>query len=250
MEALIYSTLAGSATGLGALVLMLFGSPGKKVLSVFLGFAGGIMVGISLFELLPESIEFGTLPAAIIGFLLGAAMMYAFDLFIPHSHPSTDESLVVENPEKLKMSAASPMRRTGYLVFFGIALHNIPEGLAIGAGLEAHPDVGLAIAIAIGLHNLPEGLAIAGPLKAGGLTIMRVFLLTLLAGLMTPIGTGIGLLVLNVSPVLIGGSLAFAAGAMVYIVNDELIPQSNMMNSHLGNGGLIAGLVVALILFF
>lgn len=219
------------------------------MLSLFLGFAGGIMLGISLFELLPESVEIGSHTVAVTGFILGAAMMYLGDRFIPHSHASPGTNLVVENKGCLKVEETSSLRRLGYLVFFGIALHNLPEGLAIGAGLEAAPELGLAIAVAIGLHNLPEGLAIAGPLRAGGLSIGRVFLLTLLAGLMTPIGTALGLLVMGISQNLVAGSLAFAAGAMVYIVNDELIPRGNSMNSHAANAGMLAGLLLALVLF-
>jgi zinc transporter, ZIP family len=154
---------------------------------------------------------------------------------------------VVENPWKMGIGE-TPMLRTGYLILFGIAMHNLPEGLAIGAGLEAGPEVGLLIAVAIGFHNVPEGLAIAGPLKAGGLPMRKVILFTLLAGLMTPLGTVIGLLVMQISPVMVSGSMAFAAGAMVYIVNDELIPQANGMNSHLANAGLVIGLLLAFIL--
>ena len=106
----------------------------------------------------------------------------------------------------------------------------------------------LTIALAIGLHNVPEGLAIAGPLKSGGLSNLKILLFTLAAGLMTPIGTAIGLVFLAISPVFIGGSLAFAAGAMMYIVNDELIPQSNSMHSHLANTGLISGLLVGFVM--
>ena len=108
--------------------------------------------------------------------------------------------------------------------------------------------MGMLIAVAIGLHNIPEGLAIAGPLKAGGLTNIKILLFTLAAGLMTPIGAAIGLVFFSISPVFIGGSLAFAAGAMIYIVFDELVPQSSDMNSHLSNAGLIAGLLIGYVL--
>lgn len=247
MEGIIYSFLAGASTVLGVFVLMIFGKPTEKILALLLGFAGGIMTAISVFELMPEAVELGSVISAIIGFLLGAAMMFALDKVMPHSHMSESDHLVVENPDKFKYMR-NPIARTGFLILFGIALHNLPEGLAIGAGLEASPELGMVIALAIGLHNIPEGLAIAGPLKAGGLGSGKIILFTLAAGLMTPIGAAIGLLFFSISPVFVGGSLAFAAGAMIYIVNDELIPQANSMHSHFANLGLIAGLLVAFVL--
>ncbi|TYQ14882.1 UNVERIFIED_CONTAM: ZIP family zinc transporter [Acetivibrio alkalicellulosi] len=248
MEGLLYSLLAGVSTTLGVVVLLILGKPGNKLLASFLGFAGGIMIAVSVFELIPEAIELGSLTSAVIGFILGAGMMFSLDKIVPHSHMSNSDNIVVENPERMQ-KVKSPMLRTGYLILFGIALHNLPEGLAIGAGLEASPELGLVIAIAIALHNIPEGLAISGPLKAGGVPIAKIFLFTLLAGLMTPVGTAIGLIFFRISPVFVGASLSFAAGAMVYIVNDELIPQANGMHSHLANAGLIFGLMLGLVIF-
>ena len=243
MESLIYSFFAGISTSLGVIILILFGKISENVLSTLLGFAGGIMLAISVFELMPEAVEMGSMNTALIGFILGSAMMFFLDRFVPHSHLSDADDLVEENAENFKLKE-DKMLRMGYLILFGIALHNLPEGLAIGAGLESSPELGMYIAIAIALHNIPEGLAMAGPLKAGGLPASKIFLFTLIAGLMTPVGAAIGLIFFSISPVFVGGSLAFAAGAMIYIVNDELIPQANSMNSHLGNIGLIAGLLM------
>ncbi|MFW5996222.1 MAG: ZIP family metal transporter [Halanaerobiaceae bacterium] len=243
MQALIYSFLAGISTSVGVIILVIFGEPGKKVLSGLLGLAGGIMIAISVFELMPEAVSLGSTTILVVGFILGSLMMFGLDKVVPHSHVSSSEDdLAVENPEKIKIK--NPILRTGYLILFGIALHNLPEGLAIGAGLESSPEVGLFIALAIAFHNIPEGLAIAGPLKAGGTNNLKLLLFTLGAGLMTPLGALVGLFFFRISPVFVGGSLAFAAGAMVYIVNDELVPQANGMNSHFSNLGIIAGLLL------
>jgi len=240
--ALLYSLIAGISTSIGVIILILFGEPGKKALSALLGFAGGIMLAISVFELMPEAVENGSMITAITGFVLGSLMMFGLDKVIPHSHLSSSADLAVENSDKIKVEDS--ILRTGYLILFGITLHNLPEGLAIGAGLESSPEVGLYIAIAIALHNIPEGLAIAGPLKVGGVSNGKLFLFTLGAGLMTPVGALIGLLFFNISTIFIAGSLAFAAGAMVYIVNDELIPQANSLHSHFANAGIIVGLLI------
>ncbi|MFW5980240.1 MAG: ZIP family metal transporter [Halanaerobiales bacterium] len=242
MQTFLYSFLAGVSTSIGVIILMIFGDPNDRVLASLLGFAGGIMLAISVFELMPEAVKLGTMTVTIIAFILGALMMWILDKLLPHSHLSSSDDLDIENPEKLNIS--TPILRTGYLILIGIALHNLPEGLAIGAGFESSPEVGLLIALAIAFHNIPEGLAIAGPLKAGGLDNLKLFFFTLIAGLMTPIGTIIGLLIFNISPILVGGSLSFAAGAMIYIVNDELVPQSNNMDSHFANAGMISGLLI------
>lgn len=246
MESIVYSFLAGTSTVVGALLVMMFGMPGKKFLAGILGFAGGIMLSISFFDLMPEALEFSTMATVIFSFLLGAGLMYLLDFFIPHAHISSGEGVEVEQTGVTSYDAAprSQLLRIGYLIFFGIALHNLPEGLAIGAGIEASPELGLYIAIAIGLHNIPEGIAVAGPLRFGGLSFAKVIFLTMLAGFMAPVGAALGLLVFSISPVFVGGGLAFAAGAMVYIVNDELIPQAHNLDSHIAIGGLIAGLLI------
>ncbi|MFA6766008.1 MAG: ZIP family metal transporter [Clostridia bacterium] len=217
-------------------------------MSILLGFAGGVMTAISLFELMPESLHHGNMATSLIGFALGCALMYGIDSFLPHAHMSRSDELQIENPTS-KNGCQMTYKRTGYLILIGIALHNIPEGLAIGAGLEASPELGLMIAVAIGLHNIPEGLAIACPLRASGMPLWKIILYSLAAGLTMVVGTAIGLLIMNISPIFIGASLAFAAGAMVYIVVDELIPQSYQLHHHLSILGIIIGIMVGFVLF-
>lgn len=246
METILYSFFAGASTSIGIFILMIFGKPTKNIMASLLGFAGGIMIAISVFELIPEAVILGSEFIMIIGVILGALMMWGLDIVIPHSHLSSSDEPDIENEDKINKN--NPILRTGYLILFGIGIHNLPEGLAIGAGFESSPEVGLLIAFAIAFHNIPEGLAIAGPLKAGGMKNFKIFLFTLGAGLMTPVGTILSKLVFNISEVFVGGSLGFAAGAMIYIVNDELIPQSNHMQEHYANAGIIIGLLVGYVI--
>jgi len=160
MESFIYSFLAGISTVLGGVIIWFFGLPGVRILSGLLWFAGGIMIAISLFDLLPEALEMGAMILVVAGFLLGAGMMFLLDKIIPHAHMSAPHKLEVENVNNLDdVYYSNKILRTGYLIFLGIAIHNLPEGLAIGAGLEASPELGLYIAVAIGLHNIPEGIS-------------------------------------------------------------------------------------------
>ncbi|MFP4491262.1 MAG: ZIP family metal transporter [Spirochaetaceae bacterium] len=256
MQSLLYSFIAGVSTTLGALIVFVLGRPTEKLISLLLGFAAGIMLSISTFDLLPEALELGTLQHTLIGFIGGAALMYILDKLIPHKHISGEDEQVVHTRLRTheakahKIAAMHPHKilRTGYLIFLGVALHNFPEGMAIGAGLESSPELGLYVAIAIGLHNIPEGVATAGPLRAGGLSWLKVISLTLAAGLMTPVGAGIGLIVFSISPVFISIGLSFAAGAMIYIVSDELIPTSHHFHSHNANIGFMIGFIVGLVL--
>mgnify|MGYP000985840467 FL=1 len=239
MKILVISILAGAATGLGAVLVLLFGKPTKTLMSVVLGFAAGIMLSISAFDLLPEALTLGGMTWTVIGFLLGAALMFGLDSVVPHMH--IGEGQVDARGDK-------QMLRVGYFIFLGIALHNLPEGLAIGAGFSASQGLGTAIAIALALHNVPEGMATAAPLLMGGLGKLRVVGLTTLAGLMTPIGTLLGLLLVNLSEAFVAIALALAAWAMVYIVSDELIPESHKYHSHLANAGLLTGFLVGMII--
>jgi len=239
LEVVRISALAGIATGLGALLVILFGKPSKPVMSLILGFASGIMLAISAFDLMPEALRLGGLIYTIFGFLLGAGLMFGLDTLVPHMHIGEGKPESGQDTEMLKM---------GYFIFLGIALHNLPEGLAIGAGFSASAGLGGAIALALALHNVPEGMATAAPLLMGGMGKARVLGLTTMAGLMTPLGSLLGILLINISPAFISISLALAAGAMIYIVSDELIPQSHRYHSHLANAGLLAGFLLGIII--
>ncbi len=246
----LLSSLAGLATGVGALFVVIFGRPSGRFLSAMLGFAGGIMLAISAFDLLPESQHLGGPLNAVIGVVLGAGLMAALDNILPHIHRGfkSSEGAVLANGGLDGELDSANLLKCGIFLVIGIALHNLPEGLAIGAGYTSSITLGTVIMVSLALHNIPEGMVTATPLLLGGMEKWRVVLLTTLAGMMTPIGTIIGALLFSVSSSFVSIALAFAAGAMIYIVSDELIPQSHQYHSHTANVGLIAGFILVFIL--
>jgi ZIP family zinc transporter len=234
-EVLVISTITGLATGLGALIVMCFDDISKKLLSAMLGFAAGIMISVSTFHLLPSAVEYGTVLLAALGFCLGTISMLLLDNLVPHVH------FLQKEGKKSKFA------KMGYFIAAGIALHNFPEGLAVGAGYEAADSLGMMIAVAILLHNIPEGMGVAAPLKAGGERNLKILGITCLAGLFTPLGTLFGYFIFKVSPHFVSIAMGFAAGAMFYIVSDEIIPESHVQHSHASNIGITAGVLLTVL---
>lgn len=237
-QILLYSFISGILTGLGAVVTIIFKNIGEKWISTSLGFAAGIMVGISTFSLIPHAIESGNIITVILGFAVGGVFLWIIDMIIPHIHK-------VDGEEEDKLSNYKKM---GYFIAIGIALHNLPEGLSIGASTGISMNVGIIIAMSIGIHNIAEGLSIAVPLSISGVEKQKILFITVFAGLFTVIGTFIGMLIVNISNVVISVSLAFAAGAMIYICSDELIPESHKLHSNLSNAGVMTGFIFSLII--
>lgn len=230
----LLSFLAGIATGLGFLITILIKNPSPKLLSLSLGFASGIMIGISTLSLIPESLTAGTISTTLGGFISGALFLWLVDAFLPHIHKTETECEMY-----LKM---------GYFIALGIAFHNLPEGIAIGASNEVSVELGFYTSLSIGIHNIAEGLSVAMPLCLGNIGKSRIIFITTLTGLATLLGTIIGVSMLQISSMLISFSLAFAAGAMIYICSDELIPHSHSVHSHNANFGIIIGFIFAIFL--
>lgn len=226
-------------TGSGGLIALVLKKPKNELLSFFLGFAGGIMLAIVFSDLLPEAVEFGGIVPAIVGLIIGTLLILMLDLYLPHTHffQGTDEYACYV--------------RTGAMLGLGIAMHNLPEGIAIGAGYMASPTLGLGLAVTIAIHNIPEGMAMAAPMCAGGVSIKRVLLYTGMAGLPMGIGAFIGASVSNISPVVLSLALGFAGGAMLYIVFDELIPDAQKIaKGHSGTFGAVFGAIFGTILLY
>ncbi|WP_190240062.1 ZIP family metal transporter [Pelotomaculum schinkii] len=235
-EIVLLGLIAGLGTCLGALLVVAFGRLGPASISLMLGFASGIMTAVIIFDLLPSSLHYGSLAATLTGFAGGILLMAFLDLGLNILAPS-----LFRGRGYLKM---------GYLIAAGIALHDLPEGFAIAAGFAAAERLGPILVLAIGLHNIPEGMATAAPLRYGGMGAGRVLALNAIISLVTPLGTFVGLELVAASYTFIGLLLAFAAGAMTYIVLGELAPESRRSNKPLAYTGMLAGLILIMALSF
>lgn len=239
-EIIIYSFISGILTGTGAVITIFFKHIEDKWISTALGFAAGIMIGLSTFSLIPHAIESGSITTVIIGFIAGGLFLWFVDIVIPHIHKLDGGEGEGDRVTRYK--------KMGYFIAIGIALHNLPEGLSIGASTGVSLNFGIVIAISIGIHNIAEGLSIAVPLSICGVKRSKIIFITVFAGLFTVIGTAIGILIVNISDVVISLSLSFAAGAMIYICSDELIPESHKLHSNMSNMGVMAGFIFSLVI--
>lgn len=241
-------------TALGAALVFAFRNKvNPNFQRVFLGFAAGVMIAASIWSLIMPAIEMaeeqgmiGWIPATG-GFILGALFLMLLDNLLPHLHPGS------KNPEGIP----SHLKRTTMLVF-AVTLHNIPEGMAVGLsfGLAGGGEqstvtiaAAMALAVGIGLQNFPEGAAISLPLKQEGLPNWKAFLYGALSGIVEPIAGVLTVLIAgSVAPVM-PWLLSFAAGAMIYVVVEELIPEAHLgEHSHLGTLGVMGGFVIMMVM--
>ena len=253
MQLLIGLLIPFLGTTLGsALVFLMKDKLNKKVEKIILGFASGVMIAASIWSLLIPSINMAEeqgvtawVPAAS-GFLLGIVFLLLLDSLIPHLHLGSDK------PEGVK----SKLKKTTMMVL-AVTLHNIPEGMAVGvtfagallgnAGITMTGAIALAIGIAI--QDFPEGAIVSMPLKSEGMSKPKAFLYGALSGIVEPIAAIITILLINVLTPILPYLLAFAAGAMIYVVVEELIPESQQgEHSNLGTIGVAIGFVIMMIL--
>jgi ZIP family zinc transporter len=241
VQGLLLSLFAGLATGVGGLIVLLIGDVSRKVINFVLGAVSGMMLAVSFVSLTPMAMELAGLNFASIGFALGSVTLLVADLAAPHMNISGRLDGVAVDPNKL---------RKGLVIALGIAIHNIPEGLAVASGFSVNPNLGLLVALVIGAHNIPEGVITAIPLREGGMSRLRTLFMTLLSGLTEPAAAAVALLVLqDVNIGVLALSSAFAAGAMVYIAADELIPEAHAHGKgHAAVLGLTIGVLAAFFL--
>ncbi len=223
--ALLLTTAAGLATGLGSL-LGIAVRPGPRFMSASLGFAAGIMIMISSAELLPDAVRIVGFLEAHLAFFAGMLLMLAIDFSIPHIYMAEDHE-----PHRHRHGRNRQMgelQRTSLLVALGIGIHNFPEGMATMAGSLADVKIGVVMAVAIAMHNIPEGLAVSVPIFAATGSRRKAFLYSLGSGIAEPIGAGIGGFALHpiLTPANLARILAAIAGVMIYVSLDELVPAS------------------------
>jgi len=238
VDVTLLSLFAGLGTGLGGL-LAVIRRPGKRAFGFLMGFASGVMITLSFLELVSEAWELSGYQVATAGFAVGAFFMFVIDLLTPHIRFAETEDGARE-PALLK---------TGLLIAIGISIHNIPEGVAVGAGYMHQAEFGLFIALAVALHNVPEGIATALPLCSGGLCRRDSFCTALLSGLVEPLGALAAGVILSSFSHLIPAALAFAGGVMVFLTLDELVPTAREHgHQHFTAIGIILGAIFVFLL--
>ncbi|CAN5545972.1 ZIP family metal transporter [soil metagenome] len=252
-QAFLATLFTWGMTALGAALLFGTKKVPRRLLDAMLGFAAGVMIAASFWSLLAPAIELsanGPLPEwlpPVIGFLLGGVFLRGLDLTLPHLHPG------------MKMSEAEGVDTTwrrSVLLVSAITLHNIPEGLAIGvafgavaSGLEgATLGAAIALAIGIGLQNFPEGTAVSMPLRRDGMSRRKSFFYGQLSGSVEPIAAVVGAAVVIVAQPMLPYALAFAAGAMIFVVAEELIPEAKRGSPDIAALSLMVGFAVMMTL--
>lgn len=253
-QTLIATAFTWGMTALGAAVVFVLKDFNAKVLDMMLGFAGGVMISASFWSLLAPAVSLcrgKDIPCwfpAVVGFALGAAVLRGIDFILPHLHPG----LALEKAE----GARTRWRRSTLLVL-AITLHNIPEGLAIGvvfgvagSGLGYASLAGaVALTVGLGIQNLPEGLAVSMPLRREGMSRLKSFWYGQLSAIVEPLAGIIGVVGVAASRSLMPYALGFAAGAMIYVVIEEVIPESQTRgNSDIATLGTIIGFILMMIL--
>ena len=275
IETLIFATaIAGVVgTGVGGLIGALLQKDSNRIASVLLSFAAGVMLSVVCFDLVTEAIETGVhLFTVIFAVAFGVGIIYLLNYLIDlktnpelkhvdENHPKTADDLdelihsdhyehhFSKNDNKVTLFIA------GVVMASAIALHNVPEGMTIGAAYASNDGVmgsaAIVLAILIGLHNIPEGMAVAVPLIAGGMHKWKAVIITASSGIPTIIGALLGYVLGELGPIGLAISLGFASGAMLYVVFGEILPQAILMyRSKLPAFSAIGGILVGLIIIF
>lgn len=241
------SLCAGMATVVGALPVIFIKKINPVVQDTMMGFGAGVMLAASSFSLIVPAIEHGgadTVAALIVagGMIIGSLFLVFADKVFPHEHFFKGK----EGIQKANLKRI-------WLFIIAITIHNFPEGLAVGVGFgggsEESINNGISLAIGIGLQNIPEGLVVALSLLTEKYSLKKVFLITLITGLVEPLGGLIGVGIVSISKVILPWGLAFAAGAMIWVVSHEIIPESHRKNyESTATWGVMIGFIIMMFL--
>lgn len=234
----------GGATAIGALIGFLFKNISHRVSDLILSFAAGVMLSAAVIGLILPSMEYGNITMTIAGIFAGAVFLNLIDKFVPHLHKLTgtgEESHPV-NTEKLNKIL---------LFVLAIAIHNFPEGIAAGVGFgSGDTNQALVVAGGIALQNIPEGMVIISPMLSAGISKSRTLICALLTGVVEVIGTFIGYGAVSLSISILPFALAFAGGTMLYVISDEMIPETHHGDERHVTYALLAGFCLMLVTDF
>ncbi len=253
IKILIYTSIAGViGTSLGGLIGIIGGRASNNIIAKMLSFAGGIMMGITFFDLIPESLEYGSLLITCLGLFWAVVILLLLDLFVNKKAKveiSKIKTLTLIASDMNKKDLSKHLFRTGMLMFLAIGLHNFPEGMAIGTLGAIDNKMLIPLTILIAIHNIPEGMAISVPLVASGAKKRNALILSFLAGAVTILGGIFGLLLGSINESITAFSLALAGGAMLYVTIFELIPETyELTKNKNAQLYLLLGILIGLIL--
>ena len=244
MELVLLTALGvGGATVIGALIGFLFKGISHKFSDIVLAFAAGVMLAAAVVGLILPSVEYGGgwgIAITVLGIFAGAVCLNLVDKLVPHLHKMAGAD--IEEHGKSDLSRVM-------LFVMAIAIHNLPEGIAAGVGFGSGDVTGaLVIAGGIALQNIPEGMVIIGPMLAAGVKPRRTFLIAAMTGLVEVVGTLIGYFAVSISAAVLPFALAFAGGTMLYVISDEMIPETHAHGSERGaTFSLLAGFCLMLL---
>jgi ZIP family zinc transporter len=250
MSYLFKTTLIGLffgtfGTTLGGIIGVCLKTTSNRFLSFILSFASGLMLSIVCFDLIPESMDLTSILNTVVGVILGVICMIICDILVQKRFNKININVggaPLGDPKRV-----NNLLKTGIIVSIGLALHNFPEGLAIGSGFDASITLGYSLALAICLHDIPEGIAMGVPMKSGGMKVSKIIFFVIMSGITTGIGAFFGALVGTIGKEVIAMCLAFAGGAMLYIVSGELIPESkSIYKGRFTSLGNILGIILGL----